>query len=135
MGDPNYVTDDSRDDVGYPDDDLNSYLNMSDEERATDVSDTTDGSDAYVCEGWDETNYISADHVYNPDLLERQSDVDPPSDGEEGSNERSTTKLEQHLCNLGSLDREEAEVRMAKTRVRCIMLCDGLDDDSDYSDE
>jgi hypothetical protein len=51
MGDLNYVTNDSRDDVGYSDDDLGTYFNMSDEERATDVSDTTDGSDAYVCEG------------------------------------------------------------------------------------
>jgi hypothetical protein len=54
---------------------------MSDEERATDVSDTTDGSDAYVCEGWDEPNYISADHAYYPDLSELQSDVEPPTDG------------------------------------------------------
>jgi hypothetical protein len=37
---------------------------------ATDVSDTTDGSDAYVCEGWDEPNYISADHGYYPDISE-----------------------------------------------------------------
>jgi hypothetical protein len=121
MGDLNYVTGDSRDDVDCPDDDLNSYFNMSDEERDPDVSDTTDGSDAYVYEGWDEPNYIYADHY--------------PSDGEEGSDERSTTMLEQYLCNLDSLDREEAEVRMAKTRVRCIMLCDGLGDDSDYSDK
>jgi hypothetical protein len=135
MGDLNYVTDDSRDDVGYSDDELNSYFHMSDEERATDVSDTTDGSDAYVCEVWDEPNHISADHGYYPDLLEWQSDVDPPSDGEEGSDESSTTTLEQHLCNLGSLDREEAEVRMTTTRVRCIMLCNGLGDDSDDSDE
>jgi hypothetical protein len=70
MGYFNYVTDDSRDDVGYSDDDLNSYFNMSNEERATDVSDTTDGSDAYVCEGWDEPNYISAYHGYYPDLSE-----------------------------------------------------------------
>jgi hypothetical protein len=130
----NYVTDDSRDDVGCPDDDLNSYFTMSDEERATDVSDTTDGSDAYVCEGLDEPNYISADHGYYPDISEWQSDVDPPSDGEEGSDERSTTTLEQYLCNLGPVDREEAEVRMAKTRVSCIMF-DELDVDSDYSDE
>jgi hypothetical protein len=135
MGDLNYVTDDSRDDVGYSDDDLNSYFNMSDEERATDVSDTTDGSDAYVCEGWDEPNYISADHAYYPDLSEWQSDVEPPSDGEEGLDERSTTTLEQYLCNLGSFDREEAEVLMAKTRVRCIMICDGLGDDSDESND
>jgi hypothetical protein len=70
MGDLNYVTKDSGDDVGYSDDDLNSYFNMSDEERSTDVSDTTDGSDAYVSEGWDEPNYISADHGYYPDLSE-----------------------------------------------------------------
>jgi hypothetical protein len=118
MGDPNYVTDDTRDDVGYSDDDLNSYFDKSDEERAIDVSDTTDGSDAYVCEGWDEPNYICADHAYYPDLSEWQSDVESPSDGEEGSDERSTTTLEQYLCNLGSFNREEAEVRMAKTRVR-----------------
>jgi hypothetical protein len=65
MGDLNYVTDDTRDDVGYYDDDLKSYFNKSDEARATDVSNTTDGSDAYVCEGWDEPNYISA---YYPNL-------------------------------------------------------------------
>jgi hypothetical protein len=77
MGDLSYVTGDSRDDVGYSNDELNSYFNMSDEERATDVSDTTDGSDAYVCEGWDEPNYISADHGYYPDLSEWQSEIDP----------------------------------------------------------
>jgi hypothetical protein len=135
MGDLNYVTDDSRDDVGYPDVDLNSYFNMSDEDRATDVSDTKDGSDAYVCEGWDEPNYISVDHGYYPDISEWQSDVDPTSDGEKGSDESSTTTLEQYLCNLGSLDREESELRMAKTRVRCIMLFDWLGDDSNYSDK
>jgi hypothetical protein len=121
--------------VGYANDDLNSYLNMSDEEKAIDVSDTTYGSDAYVCEVWDELNYISADHGYYPDLSEFQSDVDLNSNGEEGSDEPSTTTLEQYLCNLGSLKREEAEVRMAKTRVRCIMLCDGLGDDSYDSDD
>jgi hypothetical protein len=133
MGDLNYVTDDARDDVGYSDDDLNSYFNMSDEERAIDVSNTTDVSDAYVCEGWDEPNYISSNHDYYHDLSEWQSDVEPRSNGEEGLDERSTTTLEQYLCNLGSFDREEAEVCMAKTRVNCIMLCDGLGDDSDDS--
>jgi hypothetical protein len=131
MGDLYYVTDDTLDDVGISDDDIDSYFDKSDEERATDVSDTTDGSDAYVCKGWDEPNYISANHAYYPDLSEWQSDVEPPSDGEEGSDERSTTTLEQYLCNLDSFDREEAEVRMAKTRVRCNMLCGGLGDDSD----
>jgi hypothetical protein len=42
--------------VGYSDDDLNSYFNMSDDEKATDVSDAMDGSDDYVFEGWDEPN-------------------------------------------------------------------------------
>jgi hypothetical protein len=107
MGDLNYVTDDTRDDVGNSDNDLDSYFGKSNEERATDVSDTTDGSNAYVCEGWDEPKYISADHAYYPDLSELQSDVEPPSDGEEGSDERSTTTLEQHLCNLDSFGRDE----------------------------
>jgi hypothetical protein len=81
MGDLNYVTNDTRDDVGISDNDLDSYFDKSDEERATDVSDTTDGSDAYVCEGCDEPNYISANHAYYPDLSGWQSDVEPPSDG------------------------------------------------------
>jgi hypothetical protein len=81
MGDLNYVIDDTRDILSIFHDDLDSYLDKSDEERATDVSDTTDGSDAYVCEGWDEPNYISDDHDYYPDLLDWQSDVEAPSDG------------------------------------------------------
>jgi hypothetical protein len=93
MGDLNYATNNVRDDAAYSDDDLNNYFHISDEERATDVSNTTDGSDVYVCEGWDEPNYISADHAYYPDLSEWQSDVEPPSYGEEGSDERSTTTL------------------------------------------
>jgi hypothetical protein len=68
MGDLNYVTDDSRDDVSIFDDDLHRYFDKSDEEWATDVSNTTDGFDAYVCEGWDEPNYISVNHAYYPDL-------------------------------------------------------------------
>jgi hypothetical protein len=49
--------------------------------------------------------------------------------------ERSISSMEQYLCNLDSFDREEAEVRMDKTRVRCEILCGGLDDDSDESDD
>jgi hypothetical protein len=104
MGDLNYVTDNTRDDVGNSDNDLDSYFDKSDEERETDVSDTTDGSDDYVCEGWDEPNYIPANHAYYPDLSKWQPDVEPPSDGEEGSDERSTTTLEKYLCNLDSFD-------------------------------
>jgi hypothetical protein len=48
MGDLNYVTDDTRYDVGNSDDELDSHFSRSDEERASDVSDITDGSDAYV---------------------------------------------------------------------------------------
>jgi hypothetical protein len=105
MGDLNYFTNDTRDDMTLSDDDLNRYFNKSDEKRAADVSDTTDGSDAYVCAGWDEPNYISADHAYYPDLSSWQSDVELPSDGEDGSDERSTTTLEQYLCKLDSFDR------------------------------
>jgi hypothetical protein len=108
MGELNHVTDDTRDDVGISDDVLDSYFDKSDEKRATGVSDTTDGSDAYVCEGLDEPNCIAADHAYYPDQLEWHSDVEPPSDGEERSDERSTTTLEHYLCNLDSFDREEA---------------------------
>jgi hypothetical protein len=90
MGIFNNITDNTRDDVGNSDDDLDSYFGKSDEERATDVSDTTDGSDTYVCGGWDEPNYISSDHAYNRDLSECQLDVEPPSEWEEGSDERYT---------------------------------------------
>jgi hypothetical protein len=45
IGDLNYVTNDTRDDVGISHNDLDSYFDKSDEERATDISDTTDGSD------------------------------------------------------------------------------------------
>jgi hypothetical protein len=51
MGDLNYVTDNIRDDVSIFDNDLDSYFDTSDEERVIDVSNTTDGSYAYVCEG------------------------------------------------------------------------------------
>jgi hypothetical protein len=68
MGDLNYITNNTRDDMSLFDNDFDSYFDKSDEERATDVSDTADGSDAYVCEGWDEPNYISANHAYYPDL-------------------------------------------------------------------
>jgi hypothetical protein len=82
MGDLNYVTDNTRDDVSDFDNDLDSYFDNSDEERATDVSDTTEGSEAYVCKSWDDPNYISADHAYYPDLSDWQLDVEAPSDGE-----------------------------------------------------
>jgi hypothetical protein len=87
MGDLNYVTDDTRDDMSLFDDDLDSYFDKSEEERATDVSDATDDSDVYVYEGWDELNYISADHAYYPDLSSWQSDLETPSDWEVGSDD------------------------------------------------
>jgi hypothetical protein len=84
MCDLNYVTDDARDEMSFSDDDLDSYFNKPDEERATDVSDTTDGSDS--------------DHAYYPDLSSWQFYLGPPSDGEEGSDER----LPQHWNNTFS---------------------------------
>jgi hypothetical protein len=47
----------------------------------------TDNSDAYVCEGWDETNYISADHGYYPDVLRWQPDPENASDEEQAMDE------------------------------------------------
>jgi hypothetical protein len=135
IGDLNYDTDDTRDDISLFDNDLDSYFEKSAEERATDVSDATDDSDAYVCEVLDEPNYISADHDYYPDLSEWQSDVETPSTGEDGSDERSTSTLEHYFSSLISFDRGEAEVRMAATMARCKALDDVLGDDSDESDE
>jgi hypothetical protein len=135
MGDLNYVTDNTRDDISLFDDDLDSYFDKSAEERVTDVSGATDDSDAYVCEGLDEPNYISANHAYFPDVSEWQLDVEPPSDGEDGSDERSISTLEQYLSSLSSFDRGEAEVRMAATMARCKGLDDVLGNDSDESDE
>jgi hypothetical protein len=80
MSDLNYVTDDTRDDLILSDDDLDkseeerapyvddAYLCYSSDTYACDASDGTDDSNAYVCEGLDEPNYISADHCYYPDL-------------------------------------------------------------------
>jgi hypothetical protein len=34
----------------------------------------TDDSDAYVCEDWDQPNYISVDHAYYPDLSRWRTD-------------------------------------------------------------
>jgi hypothetical protein len=113
------------------DNDLDSYFNKSEEERATDA---TDDYNAYVCEGLDEPHYISANHAYYPDLSSWQSDLEASSDGEEESDERSISTLEQYLCNLNSFDRREAEVRMVATMARCKALCDGLGDESDEFD-
>jgi hypothetical protein len=135
MGDLNYVTNDTHDDISLFDDDLDSYFEKSAEERATDVSGATDDSDAYICEDLDEPNYISADHAYFTDLLEWHADVEPPSDGEEGSDEPSISTMEQYLSNLNSFDRGEAEVRMAATMARCKALDDVLGNGSDESDE
>jgi hypothetical protein len=78
---------------------------------------------------------ISADHAYYPDLLEWKSDVEPPSDGEDGSDERSISTLEQYLSSLNSFDCREAEVRMVATMARCKALDDVFGDDSDESKE
>jgi hypothetical protein len=58
IGDLNYVTDNTRDDISLFEDDLDSYFDKSAEERATDVSGATDDSNAYVCEDLNEPNYI-----------------------------------------------------------------------------
>jgi hypothetical protein len=129
MSNLNYVTDDSRDGMSLSDDGLNSYFDKSEEERVT------EDSDASVCEGLDEPNYISADHAYYPDLLSWQSDLEASLDGEKGLDERSILSMEQYLCNLNSLDRGEAKVRMAETRARCKALCDGFGDDSAESND
>jgi hypothetical protein len=83
MSDLNCVTDDTQDGMSLSDDGLNNCFNKSEDERAA------DDSDAYVCDGLDEPNYISADHVYYPDLSSWQSDLEASSDGEKGSDERS----------------------------------------------
>jgi hypothetical protein len=84
----NYVTDDTRDALSLSDDGpedrfedsvdsdsdardqewLDNYFDRLEVERGT------DDSDAYVCEGWDEPNYISADHAFYPDLSSWQTD-------------------------------------------------------------
>jgi hypothetical protein len=131
MCDLHYVTDYAQDDMSLCDDDIDSYFSKSDEERATDTSTTTHSSDAYVCEGWDEPNYISAGNGYYPDLSECQSDVDTSSDREGESDEQSTTTLCQYLDSLRPCDREKAEKRMAKTRARIEAILYKLDGDSD----
>jgi hypothetical protein len=127
MSNLNYVIDDNRDDTILFDDDIDNYFDKSEEERAT------DDFDAYVYEGLDGPNYISAYHAYYPDLSSWQSDLEASSDGEEASDERSISTLEHYFCNLSSFDRGEAEVRMAATKARRKALCDGLDDNTDES--
>jgi hypothetical protein len=67
MSDINYVTDSSKEDSSV------STFYRQDDSSLTDSSSDgssmdTDASDAYVCEGMDEPNYISADHCYYPDI-------------------------------------------------------------------
>jgi hypothetical protein len=81
MGNSNYLTSNSQDDMSLFDDDLDSYIEKSAKERATDVSGTTDNSNAYVCESLDEPSYISANHAYYPGLPDWQLDVEAPSWG------------------------------------------------------
>jgi hypothetical protein len=64
MSDANYVTDSSKDDSSLADIDLDSSFG----DGGSDTSHDTDASDALVCEGMDEPNYISADHCYYPDI-------------------------------------------------------------------
>jgi hypothetical protein len=88
-----------------------------------------------VWEGWDEPNYISADHGYYPDVSSWRSDLESSLDWEVGSDERSILTLELYLSNLDSFDREKAEMRMAEARARCKAPHDALGDDSDESDD
>jgi hypothetical protein len=64
MSDTNYVTDSSKDDSSLADIDPDSSFG----DDGSDTSHDTDASDALVCEGKDEPNYISADHCYYPDI-------------------------------------------------------------------
>jgi hypothetical protein len=134
MSNLNYVTNDTRYDMTLSDDGLDSYFGKSEEERETDDSGATNDSDAYVYEGLDEPNYISADHGYYPDLSSWRLDLEASSDGKMGSDERSISTLQQYLSNLSSFDHKKAEMRVAETRARCKALHYVLGDDSDESD-
>jgi hypothetical protein len=99
MSDPPYVTDDSRDDPleseGDPDDNSDDLLDLDSDARDQEGLDQyfdkleaergTDDSDAYVCETWDQPNYISADHDHFSSLSRWQPDPDTSLDAEKVS--------------------------------------------------
>jgi hypothetical protein len=88
MSDTHYVKNDGRDDLSVSDDEQeDSHEDQQGVKfrpmwaiwydqyfgKLAGASDD-DNSDALVCEGWDEPNYISADHGYYPDLFCYQCD-------------------------------------------------------------
>jgi hypothetical protein len=132
MSDANYVTDSSKDDFSLADIDPDSSF-------GTDTSNDTDASDAYVCEGKDEPNYISADHCYYPDISRWQVRWHeyPESDDEE--REPLVPSMDQwpYGCSPMCSKEEVAEFKRNQYEIRARLYGHGTryGDDSDDSNE
>jgi hypothetical protein len=138
MSDTNYVTDSSKEDSSV------STFYRQDDSSLTDSgpdgsSMDTDASDAYVCEGKDEPNYISADHCYYPDISRWKYQWQPDAESDDEKREPLVPSKDQWpygyspMCSKEEI--AEYERNLYDTRVELYGYGTRSEDHSDDSDE
>jgi hypothetical protein len=135
MSDANYVTDSSKEYSSLDDMDLDSSFG----DDGTETSHDTDASDAYVCEGKDEPNYISADHCYYPDISRWKVRWHEYPELDDEEREPLVPSMDQwpYGCSPMCSKEEVAEFKRNsyETRVKLYGYGTRSEDDSDDSDE
>jgi hypothetical protein len=135
MSDINYVTDSSNEDSSLEGIDLDSSFG----DDGSDTSHDTDASDALVCEGMDEPNYISADHCYYPDISRWQVRWHEYPEPDDEECEPLVPSMDQwsYGCSPMCSKEEVAEFRQHSAEIRAKLYGHGTrsQDGSDDSDD